>query len=117
MRDPNRIDPLLTKLREIWKKHPDLRLGQLIVNLTNPSKPCPDVFNIEDDELFERLDTHGIRRKYNVCKTCYASDGRCGILIDDECLNCHKTRETGEVHIDMSFPRTSEELKRTMEIL
>ncbi len=117
MRDPDRIDPLLDKLKEVWKRHPDLRLGQLIVVLAKPTEPCPGVFYIEDDVLTERLSKRLLPMEYNVCKTCRASDGRCGLLIDGECLNCHKTRETGDVHIDMSLPRTSEELNRTMEIL
>lgn len=30
-RDPNRIDPILSRLRAAWQRSPDLRLGQLIV--------------------------------------------------------------------------------------
>ena len=30
-RDPNRIDPILSRLRAAWRRSPDLRLGQLIV--------------------------------------------------------------------------------------
>ena len=30
-RDPNRIDPILSRLRAAWHRSPDLRLGQLIV--------------------------------------------------------------------------------------
>ena len=29
-RDPTRIDGVVEKLREVWKKHPDLRLAQLV---------------------------------------------------------------------------------------
>jgi hypothetical protein len=32
MGDPARIPRIVKKLEEFWKKHPDLRLGQLIVN-------------------------------------------------------------------------------------
>ena len=39
MRDINRIDPLLAKLGELWKLYPDMRFGQLIINLLdNPAK-------------------------------------------------------------------------------
>lgn len=31
MRDPNRIDPILARLRAAWIADPDLRLGQLII--------------------------------------------------------------------------------------
>ena len=30
MRDPNRIDPILARLRAAWIASPDLRLGQLL---------------------------------------------------------------------------------------
>ena len=33
MRDKERIRPLLERLEKIWKEHPDLRLGQLILNV------------------------------------------------------------------------------------
>lgn len=32
MRDPARIDPLLEKLGEAWKKYPDMRFGQFMDN-------------------------------------------------------------------------------------
>ena len=55
MRDPKRIDKLLSALREQWLRHPDYRLGQLIVVLTRPEEPCLELFSIEDDELLNRL--------------------------------------------------------------
>lgn len=55
--------------------------------------------------------------EYNVCKTCGAKDGRAGILINEECLNCYKTREKGEVCIHIDLKRTIEEIKKTMDIL
>lgn len=33
MRGPNRIDDILERLKDIWKAYPDLRLGQLIMNV------------------------------------------------------------------------------------
>jgi uncharacterized protein YihD (DUF1040 family) len=51
-RDPKRIAEVLDLIEAIWKKHPDLRLGQLIFNT------CPrqdDLFYLEDDELYKRL--------------------------------------------------------------
>lgn len=48
MRDPARIDRILAALRAAWVEHPDLRLGQLIVNAIRPSRPCPQVFLAED---------------------------------------------------------------------
>ena len=54
-RDPVRISKVLIKIQEIWKKNPDLRLGQLITIVAKMKKPRLDIFNIEDDELFCRL--------------------------------------------------------------
>lgn len=54
---------------------------------------------------------------YNVCKTCLANNGRAGLLINGECVNCHKTRKTGDIIIHSFLNRTEEELKRTFSIL
>ena len=51
MRDPARIDEILADLAAVWRKSPDLRLGQLLVNLVRPDEPTPAVFNIEDTQL------------------------------------------------------------------
>lgn len=50
MRDPARIDPIVSQLRDFWAAHPDLRLGQLIAWIGGDN-----LFQIEDDELTERL--------------------------------------------------------------
>lgn len=55
MRDPNRIDPMLELIREVWKAHPDLRLGQLIINLSDTSNGKPELFYLEDDEFARRI--------------------------------------------------------------
>lgn len=47
MRDPNRIDPLLAKLSEAWKKYPDQRFGQFVTNFFGASRQ--DVWHTEDD--------------------------------------------------------------------
>ena len=51
-RDPQRINPTLNIIRNIWYKFPELRLGQLLTNITPAGK---DLFYLEDDELIERL--------------------------------------------------------------
>ena len=48
MRDINRIDPLLAKLGEAWKKTPDQRFGQFMYNFF--SAYGKDPFFAEDDE-------------------------------------------------------------------
>lgn len=51
MRNPQRIKPILERIEEIWKKHPDLRLGQIMANLDSCS-----LYYIEDDELADSLE-------------------------------------------------------------
>jgi hypothetical protein len=55
--------------------------------------------------------------QFNVCKTCGASNGRCGNTIDDECRNCYTTRMKGEVSIFADLQRTAEEIHKTIAIL
>jgi len=54
MRDPERIPKILSELEEIWSKFPDLRLGQLLLNLFND----PQLYYIEDEKLVEALESY-----------------------------------------------------------
>lgn len=61
---------------------------------------------------------------YNTCNICGANGGRAGMLIGnptegkaDACLNCHDTRDTGNIVIHSHLVRTEDELKKTMDIL
>ena len=56
MRDPNRIEPMLQLLRDVWSENPDLRLGQIVVNAVRPSEPAPEVFHAEDDRVADGLE-------------------------------------------------------------
>lgn len=47
---------LITVLLNAWKKQPYLRLGQLIYNTVAPSQPCPELFYIEDKDLYKLLE-------------------------------------------------------------
>lgn len=51
-RDPKRIAEVLDLIEAIWKKHPDLRLGQLIENTVSSTEA---LYYLEDDELYKRL--------------------------------------------------------------
>jgi uncharacterized protein YihD (DUF1040 family) len=53
MRDPNRIEPMLALIREIWYKYPDLRLTQLIMNALKMNQ---DPYYVEDEKLKEALE-------------------------------------------------------------
>ena len=55
MRDPARIPVILERLRKVWEAHPDLRLGQLVVNGATV-RPQLDPFYIEDEALIGRLE-------------------------------------------------------------
>lgn len=48
MRDPGRIDHTLKLVEILWKRYPDMRLGQLIAALT---RGRADQFLMEDDVL------------------------------------------------------------------
>ena len=54
---------------------------------------------------------------YNVCKTCGADEGRAGMLINGECLNCHDTRLDSAVVIHAHLRRTDEEVAKTFAII
>ena len=62
-RDPERIDSILSKLREVWMQDTDMRFGQLVYNLywlLPETKKIGmngiDMFNVEDDVLERFLD-------------------------------------------------------------
>lgn len=52
-RSAERIAEMVALLEEIWTKCPDLRLGQLIVNLSGDENK---LFYMEDDEMLERME-------------------------------------------------------------
>lgn len=51
MRDPKRIRQVLARLEWAWERHPDLRLGPIIVNAAGL-----DPFYVEDEELIKRIE-------------------------------------------------------------
>lgn len=53
MRDPDRIERILSLLEKVWKCEPDQRLCQLLSNVFYPKQ---DLFYVEDDDLEERLE-------------------------------------------------------------
>ena len=48
MRDPNRIDEILNTVKIVWNQYPDMRFGQLVVNVLGI-----DPFYIEDDVILK----------------------------------------------------------------
>ncbi|QJW96151.1 hypothetical protein [Frigoriglobus tundricola] len=55
MRDPTRLDRMIERLRELWHAQPDMRLGQLLVNVIRPGEPCPRIFYAEDTDTETKL--------------------------------------------------------------
>ncbi len=53
-RDTQVRDLLINVISQVLAKHPSMRLGQLIV-CAMPTAQGPDLFNIHDEELIERL--------------------------------------------------------------
>ena len=56
MRDVNRIEIILDKLKIYWLKNPDLRLGQIISNLGCQISGNSDPFYIEDDLMLKVIE-------------------------------------------------------------
>lgn len=52
IRNPERIELICAALEERWKESPDLRLGQLVSNLTGRR----NTFAVEDTEVMDKLD-------------------------------------------------------------
>jgi len=81
MRDPERIPRMLETIGKFWEKHPDLRLGQLMVLMAQygvedaKKDSCRSVFYVEDDELIRRLESmkaeQALRR---TCRYVYPQD-------------------------------------------
>ena len=62
MRDPARIPKVLAAIHNVWKRNPDLRLGQIVTIATAKSGrdvECPEIFYLEDEDLLRGL------RKYD----------------------------------------------------
>ena len=60
MRDPARINEILSIIEKVWKKNPDLRLMQLLGNCWTSGH---DPYYIEDDELLKKIQQSYIKEK------------------------------------------------------
>lgn len=56
MRDINRIDKFCARLAKAWKKAPDWRFGQLMVNCLGSMDRDP--FFPEDDEMIQYIEKY-----------------------------------------------------------
>lgn len=55
-RDPERIDRMLAKVRQLWIAYPDLRLGQIVVNAGGFGQPGVRAFHVPDEAMERGLD-------------------------------------------------------------
>lgn len=53
MRDIERIDKILQEINKVWKRYPDLRFTQLIVNVM--SARGSDLYYMEDEKFIKIL--------------------------------------------------------------
>lgn len=55
MREYARIHRIIALLEVIWNRSPDLRLGQLLVNMVGDPTLGFDIYSVEDDVLEKEL--------------------------------------------------------------
>jgi uncharacterized protein YihD (DUF1040 family) len=55
MRDKDRIDEVLEEIETYWKENPDLRLAQIVVNISQENGYGKDPFYMEDSTLLSTL--------------------------------------------------------------
>lgn len=53
-RSPERIEPMLEKIKEAWVLYPDMRLGQLLATCTQSA----NLSGIEDEELLRGIEEY-----------------------------------------------------------
>ena len=56
----DRIPVIIDALQKLWLNNPDLRLGQLLINIIESKDPCSELYHLEDTALLIRLLTAGI---------------------------------------------------------
>ena len=59
-RDVNHIQPFCDRLAKAWEKLPDLRFGQLMVNLMRDyeAEHGHDIFYLEEDEMIREIEAY-----------------------------------------------------------
>ena len=64
MRDQNRIRRIIEKLYGVWIARPDLRLGQLLLNIDSVKDGGKDIFYIEDNVWEKKIDHYSKKSGY-----------------------------------------------------
>lgn len=57
-RHPERMEEILRRIETVWKKYPDMRLGQLLVNICGPN----NLFTLEDEHLMQLVEKNRFGR-------------------------------------------------------
>jgi len=74
-RDPKRIPKIIKRLRKVWEKCPDLRLGQLIENAYNrqigEGYKGKDIYYVEDEQLIKDIEKTYLPQVENFAKGNY----------------------------------------------
>lgn len=89
MRDPERTDAFLERLKKIWMRNPDLRFGQLVLNISRNSSL---LYNIEDDEFIEKMEKYYTPKKCPTLSTLSdkefekVASNICNLMNDEELI-------------------------------
>lgn len=54
MRDPDRIPAILQRIEQVWERYPDLRLGQLLINVFSGDRVA--LYSTEDEQLANQIE-------------------------------------------------------------
>jgi hypothetical protein len=62
LRDPRRIRKFLYKLGDFWEEYPDLRFGQLVMNLSRENEGFADIWEWDVETFNKRINK--LRREW-----------------------------------------------------
>ena len=62
MRDTKRIIPFLLEFIKLWEKCPDMRFGQLVMNIQATIDRNSDPFYTEDDVMLEAIKSYTVEK-------------------------------------------------------
>lgn len=97
MRDPKRIDAVLSELEKYWKTHPDLRLGQIVCNfgrMLGYNEP----FFVEDDKMLMAIIQANTKIGF-----ARIEDG-CVIVVINDSTKEFESAEKAAEHVSKVFP-------------
>lgn len=74
MRDPERIERIMSMVQQLWKQVPDMRFFQLIAMLESKYSKANNAFGLR--ELFEKEESRGILFPYNIVDLFHLEDDK-----------------------------------------